>query len=117
MWFHFAWLDPRSVAVVKDATANWASEGTCNRPCDWSNTQTSGCCDGLWLPNIEVASLINLQSVRAHTYARLTRMQAPSDCPVTACAALCCCVMPSACGCAARVRVCVCVCVCVCHRT
>ncbi|KXZ45715.1 hypothetical protein GPECTOR_51g701 [Gonium pectorale] len=59
-WVVLSWRDARAPAVVEQATASaMAPGGSCGRPCDSGGLATMGCCDGIWMPHMEMPNLLS----------------------------------------------------------
>ncbi|KXZ50926.1 hypothetical protein GPECTOR_14g172 [Gonium pectorale] len=58
-WVILTWPDPTAGATVAKATARFMQpEGNCSYTCDSGGLPSMGCCDGIWLPHIELLNLM-----------------------------------------------------------
>ncbi|KXZ50929.1 hypothetical protein GPECTOR_14g175 [Gonium pectorale] len=60
-WVILTWPDANAGAAVASSTAAFMRSGNCTRPCDSGGLASMGCCDGMWLPHIEVMNFIGYQ--------------------------------------------------------
>lgn len=63
-WIHLSWRDDTANETMLNATSAWLaanqnSPGSgCNRVCDSTGIVQAGCCDGLFLPHIDLPNLL-----------------------------------------------------------
>ncbi len=72
------WSDDRAADAIARATSEWAANAVgssfnnvtgCNTPCDSTGHPAGGCCDGVYMPHIELPNVVGLNQVRARAAA------------------------------------------------
>ena len=62
-WVVLSWQDPTAGDEVLARTGSVAST-PCARGCDSNGLLSSGCCDSIWLPSVELPNLVAYDQVR-----------------------------------------------------